>query len=230
MDRVSINSARNYSRNANLSFFPFEPKPRIEHPPRSKIVSSIFFTFPTFFEFHLSLSLSLFELSFTNPVRDRYIPARLTFRSFGQLRRSKNILFNRERNFDTCSNSPPPIVSVLQAGGRKLRRHISTRRPSPALFDFAWLVRRSQVGRRNEETGSCVRSDRWADVDGSVRAKEGCRRINTETWSLELIPEPSKVHLETPAASPPAAPPPSSSSKSNISYMLFRASFFNRSS
>lgn len=228
MDRVSINSARNYSRT-------FLSSVRTETAHRtSPSIENRFFNF-----FHvsnifripsLSLSLSLFELSFTNPVRDRYIPARLTFRSFGQLRRSKNILFNRERNFDTCSNSPPPIVSVLQAGGRKLRRHISTRRPSPALFDFAWLVRRSQVGRRNEETGSCVRSDRWADVDGSVRAKEGCRRINTETWSLELIPEPSKVHLETPAASPPAAPPPSSSSKSNISYMLFRASFFNRSS
>lgn len=227
MDRVSINSARNYSRNANLSFFRSNRNRASNIPVDRK---SFLQFFSRFQHFSNSISLSLFELSFTNPVRDRYIPARLTFRSFGQLRRSKNILFNRERNFDTCSNSPPPIVSVLQAGGRKLRRHISARRPSPALFDFAWLVRRSQVGRRNEETGSCVRSDRWADVDGSVRAKEGCRRINTETWSLELIPEPSKVHLETPAASPPAAPPPSSSSKSNISYMLFRASFFNRSS
>lgn len=228
MDRVSINSARNYSRNANLSFFRSNRNRASNNPPVDR--KSFLQFFSRFQHFSNSISLSLFELSFTNPVRDRYIPARLTFRSFGQLRRSKNILFNRERNFDTCSNFPPPIVSVLQAGGRKLRRHISTRRPSPALFDFAWLVRRSQVGRRNEETGSCVRLDRWADVDGSVRAKEGCRRINTETWSLELIPEPSKVHLETPAASPPAAPPPSSSSKSNISYMLFRASFFNRSS
>lgn len=229
MDRVSINSARNYSRNANLSFFRSNRNRASNIPVDRKSFLQFFSRFQHFSN-SISLSLSLFIRAILYESCSRPIPARLTFRSFGQLRRSKNILFNRERNFDTCSNSPPPIVSVLQAGGRKLRRHISTRRPSPALFDFAWLVRRSQVGRRNKETGSCVRLDRWADVDGSVRAKEGCRRINTETWSLELIPEPSKVHLETPAASPPAAPPPSSSSKSNISYMLFRASFFNRSS
>lgn len=226
MDRVSINSARNYSRNANLSFFRSN-RNRASNIPLDRKSFLQFFSRFQHFSNSISLCLSLFIRAILYESCSRPLYTCASHVPFGQLRRSKNILFNRERNFDTCSNSPPPIVSVLQAGGRKLRRHISTRRPSPALFDFAWLVRRSQVGRRNEETGSCVRSDRWADVDGSVRAKEGCRRINTETWSLELIPEPSKVHLETPAASPPAAPPPSSSSKSNISYMLFRASFFN---
>lgn len=114
MDRVSINSARNYSRNANLSFFRSNRNRASNIPVDRK---SFLQFFSRFQHFSNSISLSLFELSFTNPVRDRYIPARLTFRSFGQLRRSKNILFNRERNFDTCSNSPPPIVSVLQAGG-----------------------------------------------------------------------------------------------------------------
>lgn len=52
---------------------------------------------------------------------------------------------------------------------------------------------REQVGRRK-------RAAAYGWIDGS---EEGCTRINTETWSLELIPEPSKVHLETPAASPP---------------------------
>lgn len=116
----------------------------------------------------ISLSLSLFiQAIFHESCSRPYIPVRLTFHSFGQLRRSKNILFDRERNFDTCSSSPPRIVSI-QVGGRKL--HISTRRPSFVLFDFTSLVRKLDAG--NEETGSCVRLDRWVDVDGSLRAKQ----------------------------------------------------------
>lgn len=83
----------------------------------------------------------------------------------------------------------PPIVSILRVGRRKLR--ISTRRPSR----YSTLLR-EQVGRRK-------RAAAYGWIDGS---EEGCTRINTETWSLELIPEPSKVHLETPAASLPPHP------------------------
>lgn len=46
---------------------------------------------------------------------------------------------------------------------------------------------------------TCRRIDGWPWF---VRAKEGWRRINTETWPLELIPEPSRSHLDAPAAIP----------------------------
>lgn len=91
------------SRNLS-SFLSFvQPNPRIEYSRRSFLQF-----FSRFQHFSNSISLSLFHLSFTNPARDRYIPVRLTFHSFGRLRRSKNILFNRERNFDTCSSNAPP--------------------------------------------------------------------------------------------------------------------------
>lgn len=73
------------------------------------------------------------------------------------------------------------------------------------LFNFTSSPLRTFVRKSNETkkrggswVGSMGRSKPW------FRCERGlCTRINTETWSLELIPEPSKVHLETPATASP---------------------------
>lgn len=100
-------------------FLSFVQPNRIEYLRRSFLQF-----FSRFQHFSNSISLSLFQLSFTNPARDRYIPVRLTFHSFGRLRRSKNILFNRERNFDTCSSLRLFPSSELEGGSFVFQRDV----------------------------------------------------------------------------------------------------------
>lgn len=136
------------SRNLS-SFLSFvQPNPRIEYSRRSFLQF-----FSRFQHFSNSISLSLFHLSFTNPARDRYIPVRLTFHSFGRLRRSKNILFNRERNFDTYSSNAPPSDCFHPPSWKEEASYFNA--TSFALLDF------TSRASWTKKTSSCVRLDRW---------------------------------------------------------------------
>lgn len=178
----------------------------------SDIVSSIFFTFPTFFEFHLSLSLSLFKLSFTNPVRERiYLCVSRSIRSASS--DVRKIFYSIENGILIHARALllELFPSKLEGGSFIFQRDVLPSCYSTLLRSFAsW----TQGTKKRAAAYGWI--DGWTWMVRSVRNS----RINTETWSLELIPGPSKVHLETPAASPP-------SSKSNLSYTLFRASFFD---
>lgn len=160
----------------------------------------------------LSLPLST-QVSLTNPARDCiYLCVSRSIRSASSdvLR---NILFDRERNFDTLSSSSNCFYPSWGSFGVIFQRDGPSCYSTLPLRSFA-----SRTKRRNVEAAGL---DRWVGRNRGLvenQCERGlCTRINTETWSLELIPEPSKVHLETPAT---ASRPPLSS-KSNLSYVLF---------